>query len=160
MPIDLPVTWNEIHVLSKILCKTLLQSGKTWDRLIAVTRGGMVPACLVARELDIRVIDTVSVKSYDHQSQTEATILKMPENIGTGRNCLIIDDLSDTGNTFKALRKSLPDATYACLHVKPLGKPQTDYFATEVTQDTWIYLPWEDQDFPPHIMNSIGKHLG
>jgi xanthine phosphoribosyltransferase len=160
MPIDLPVTWNEIHVLSKILCKTLVQSGKTRDRLIAVTRGGMVPACLVARELNIRVIDTVSVKSYDHQSQTEATILKMPENIGTGRNCLIIDDLSDTGNTFKALRKSLPDATYACLHVKPLGKPLTDYFAAEVTQDTWIYLPWEDQDFPPHIMSSIGKHLG
>ncbi len=159
MPIDLPVSWNEIHILSKKLCEKLRQSGKTWDRLVAVTRGGMVPACLVARELNIRVIDTVSVKSYDHQSQSAAEVLKMPENIGTGKNCLIIDDLSDTGNTFKALRQLLPDATYACLHVKPQGKPQTDYYAVEVTQDTWIFLPWEDQDFPPHIMDAIGEHL-
>jgi len=159
MPIDLPVSWNEIHVLSKTLCKSLRESGHKWDRLIAVTRGGMVPACLVARELDIRVIDTISVKSYDHQSQSEAKVLKMPEGIGSGQNCLIVDDLSDTGNTFKAIRQMLPDATYACLHVKPSGKPFADYFATEVTQDTWIYLPWEDQDFPPHIMDAIGGHL-
>lgn len=160
MPIDLPVSWNEIHVLSKVLCKSLRESQKSWNRCVAVTRGGMIPACLVARELDIRVIDTISVQSYDHQLQSAAKVLNMPENIGTGENCLIVDDLSDTGNTFKALRDLLPDATYACLHVKPMGKPQTDFYATEVTQDTWIYLPWEDQDFPPHIMNTIGQHLG
>lgn len=159
MPVDLPVTWNEIHCLSKTLCDNLRASGKTWDRLIAVTRGGMVPACLVAREMNIRVIDTISVQSYDHQAQSEAKVLKMPEGVGTGKNCLIVDDLSDTGNTFKALRQMLPDATYACLHVKPAGKPLTDYYATEVTQDTWIYLPWEDQDFPPHVMDAIGGHL-
>ena len=159
MPVDLPVSWNEIHVLSKVVSAKLAESGQTWDRLIAVTRGGMVPACLVARELDIRVIDTVSVKSYDHQTQSEAKVLKMPEDIGTGKGCLIVDDLSDTGNTFKALRAMLPDATYACLYAKPEGKPFTDFYALETTQDTWIYLPWEDQDFPPHIMDAIGGHL-
>lgn len=159
MPTDLPVTWNEIHVLSKTVSDILRRSEQSWDRLIAVTRGGMVPACLVARELDIRTIDTISVKSYDHQSQSAAQILKSPENLGTGKGCLIIDDLSDTGNTFKALRQILPDATYACLYVKPQGQPQTDFYAAEVTQDTWIYLPWEDQDFPPHIMDVLGKHL-
>lgn len=159
MPVDLPVSWNEIHILSKTLCEKLRVSGQKWDRLIAVTRGGMVPACLVARELDIRVIDTVSVQSYDHQAQSEARVLNMPADIGTGKNCLIVDDLSDTGNTFKALRALLPDATYACLHTKPAGKPYTDFYASETTQDTWIYLPWEDQDFPPHIMDAIGGHL-
>lgn len=159
MSIDLPVSWNEIHVLSKILCRQLRSSGQKWERLIAVTRGGMVPACLVARELDIRIIDTVSIKSYDHQTQSAATVLKMPDGIGTGQNCLIIDDLSDTGNTFKALRRILPDATYACIYVKPEGKAVTDFYASETTQDTWIYLPWEDQDFPPHIMQAIGAHL-
>jgi xanthine phosphoribosyltransferase len=159
MPVDLPVSWNEIHILSKAVSTQLRDSGKKWDRLIAVTRGGMVPACLVARELDIRVIDTVSVKSYDHQTQSEAKVLKMPEDIGTGKNCLIVDDLSDTGNTFKALRALLPDATYACLYAKPSGKPFTDFWARETTQDTWIYLPWEDQDFPAHIMDAIGGHL-
>lgn len=159
MPVDLPVSWNEIHILSKQVSGKLRESGQTWDRLIAVTRGGMVPACLVARELDIRVIDTVSVKSYDHQTQSDAQVLKMPEDIGAGENCLIVDDLSDTGNTFKALRALLPKATYACLYAKPAGKPFTDFYAVETTQDTWIYLPWEDQDFPPHIMDAIGTHL-
>lgn len=159
MPTDLPVSWVDIHLSAKKLSSTLLQSGQTWSRLIAVTRGGMVPACLVARDLDIRVIDTVSVKSYDHQSQSAAQVLKHPDKIGSGKGCLIIDDLADTGNTFRALRSNFPDATYACLYVKPQGKPTADFYATEVTQDTWIYFPWEDQDFPPHIMDAIGEHL-
>lgn len=159
MPIDLPVSWLEIHVMAKRLSANLKQSGQKWDRIIAVTRGGMVPACLIARDLDVRVIDTVSVQSYDHQTQSDAKVLKFPHDIGQGDSCLIIDDLSDTGNTFKALRKSFPKASYGCLYVKPDGKPQADFFAAEVTQDTWIYLPWEDQDFPPHIMDKIGGHL-
>jgi xanthine phosphoribosyltransferase len=159
MPVDFPVSWIDIHTTAKTLSRALRASGTEWSRLIAVTRGGMVPACLVARDLDIRVIDTASVKSYDHQTQSAAQVLNMPHDVGTGKGCLIIDDLSDTGNTFKALREMLPDATYACLYVKPAGKPYTDYYADEVTQDTWIYLPWEDQDFPPHIMDAIGGHL-
>ncbi|MDY0029600.1 MAG: xanthine phosphoribosyltransferase [Pseudobdellovibrionaceae bacterium] len=159
MPIDLPVSWQEIHCLSKKLTSKLRASGQSWNTVIAVTRGGMVPACLVARDLDIRVIETVCVESYAHQDQSEAKILYAPQNLGTGKGCLIVDDLSDTGNTFKALRKAYPDATYVCLHVKPKGKPLADFYADETTQDTWIYLPWEDQDFPPHIMERIGAHL-
>ena len=159
MPTDLPVSWTEIHVLSKALCHKLRQSGQSWNRVIAVTRGGMVPACLVARELDIRVIDTISIQSYDHQSQSEARVLKMPTDLGQGEKCLVVDDLSDTGNTFKLIKSLLPMATTACLHLKPEGTGNTDFFATAASQDTWIYLPWEDQDFPPHIMNSIGTHL-
>lgn len=115
---------KSIHSLKHFVRHYRVRS-KKWDRVIAVTRGGMVPACLVARELDIRVIDTISVKSYDHQSQSRAEVLKLPEGAGSGKNCLIVDDLSDTGNTFKAIRQILPDATYACLHTKPTGKPFT-----------------------------------
>lgn len=159
MPTDFPVSWTDVHIATKSLSANLSASGKSWDRVIAVTRGGMVPACLVARDLDIRIIDTVSVKSYDHQAQTAAQIIKSPDNIGTGTSCLIVDDLADTGNTFRALRNQYPDATYACLYVKPEGKPTADYYAFETAQDCWIYLPWEDQDFPPHIVDAIGGHL-
>ncbi len=159
MPVDLPVSWTEVHCMTKKLSSVLRDAGQDWSRVIAVTRGGMIPACLVAQDLGIRVIDTVSVKSYDHQNQSAAEVLKKLENIGTGAGCLIVDDLSDTGNTFKALRAMYPDATYACLYVKPQGKPQADFYAAEVTQDTWIYCPWEDNDFPPHIMDAIGSHL-
>lgn len=165
MPVDFPVSWIDIHRASKKLIANLKAQtqdktqGEKWDRVIAVTRGGMVPACLVARDLDIRRIDTISVKSYDHQSQTAAEVLSMPQGIDRGAGCLIVDDLSDTGNTFKALRALLPEATYICLYVKPQGKPLADCYATEVAQDCWIYFPWEDQDFPPHIMDAIGSHL-
>ena len=159
MPVDFPVSWTDIHIISKQLSARLKAQNTSWSRIIAVTRGGMIPACLVARDLDIRRIDTVSVKSYDHQSQTAAEVLSMPHDIGRGAGCLIVDDLSDTGNTFKALRAMFPDATYACLYVKPQGKLHADVYVTEVSQDTWIYLPWEDQDFPPHIMDAIGSHL-
>ena len=156
---DLPLSWQDVHILAKKLTSRIKESGQEWDRVIAITRGGLVPACLVARDLDIRVIETVCVESYAHQDQSEAKILYEPSNLGTGKGCLFVDDLSDTGNTFKALRKHYPEANFVCLHVKPVGKPLADFYAEEVSQDTWIYLPWEDQDFPPHIMDKIGSHL-
>ena len=158
MPIDYPLTWQDVHVAAKALSERLRAAG-SWDKIIAVTRGGLVPACLVARDLDIRTIETISIKSYDHQAQSEISVLKAPADCGDGTGCLVVDDLADTGNTFRAIRRLLPNATYACLYVKPQGKPTADHFVTEVTQDTWIYLPWEDQDFPPAIRDEIGAHL-
>lgn len=158
MPVDYPLTWQDIHVTAKQLSEKLRAAG-TWTKLIAVTRGGMVPACLVARDLDIRTIETISIKSYDHQAQSEISVMKAPADCGDGTGCLVIDDLADTGNTFRTIRALLPNATYACLYVKPQGKPTADHYVTEVSQDTWIYLPWEDQDFPPNIRDEIGAHL-
>lgn len=159
MPHDLAINWQDIHLAAKTLSRNLEGKGQHWDRIIAVTRGGMVPACLVARDLDIRVIDTISVASYAHQDQSAAKVLKLPEGCGDGLGCLVIDDLSDTGNTFKTIRDLLPKATFGCLYVKPAGKPMAHAYAKEYPQDTWIYFPWEDQDFPPHIMDQIGEHL-
>lgn len=159
MPVEYPLTWQEIHATAKLLSRRLQQSGAAWEKIVAVTRGGLVPACLIARDLDIRTIDTISIKSYDHQAQSEVAVLKSPTDCGDGTGILIVDDLADTGNTFRAIRTLLPKATYACLYVKPEGKPSADYFVTEVSQDTWIYFPWEDQDFPPNILASHGSHL-
>ena len=119
--------------------------GSGWKAVVAVTRGGMVPAMVVARELDLRVVETISVKSYDHQVQSEAKILKEPAEvyIGKGDGILIVDDLVDTGNTFQAIRKKYPKAHYAAVYAKPLGKESLDTFITEVSQDTWIFFPWD-----------------
>lgn len=159
MPTDVPFSWTKIHSDTKALCEDLKETGKEWKAVVAVTRGGMVPACIVARDLDIRELDTISVSSYDYQSQSEARIGKAPEGIEDGEGYLIVDDLSDTGKTFNALRQMFPKATFACVYVKPKGKATADYYVTEVSQDSWIYFPWEDQEFPPHIMDEIGSHL-
>ena len=56
---------------------------------------------------------------------------------------LIIDDLVDTGKTARMVRDMLPKAHFATVYAKPKGRPLVDTFITEVSQDTWIYFPWD-----------------
>ena len=101
----------------------------------------MVPATVVARELDIRLIDTVCISSYDDRSQGKLNVLKRAD--GDGEGWLIVDDLVDTGVTAKAVRAMLPKAHFATVYAKPAGRPLVDTFVTEVSQDTWILFPWD-----------------
>jgi xanthine phosphoribosyltransferase len=135
-----PVSWEQLHRDAKALAWRLAERGP-WQAIIAVTRGGLVPAAIVARELEVRLIDTVCISSYDHQDQGKARVLKSVEGNGTG--LLIIDDLVDTGRTAEIVRKMLPNAHFATVYAKPAGRPLVDTFITEVSQDTWIYFPWD-----------------
>ena len=137
---NFPVSWEELHRNAKALAWRLIDQGP-WEGIIAVTRGGLVPAAIVARELEIRLIDTVCVSSYDHKDQREARVLKNFE--GDGAGWLIIDDLVDTGKTAEVLRRMIPKAHFATIYAKPAGRPMVDTFVTEVSQDTWIYFPWD-----------------
>lgn len=137
-----PVSWDEIHRHSKLLAWRLLEKGP-WTGVAAVARGGLVPACVVARELDIRLVETICIASYDHQTQGEARILKGLEAFGDGAGWLVVDDLVDTGNTFRILREKLPKAHFAAVYAKPQGIPHCDTWITEVSQDTWILFPWD-----------------
>ncbi|MEO0915088.1 MAG: phosphoribosyltransferase family protein, partial [Pseudomonadota bacterium] len=78
------ISWDQIHRDSRALAWRLEKEGTgpegTWKGVVAITRGGMAPAMIVARELDIRTVDTISVKSYDHQTQAEAKVLKSPDD--------------------------------------------------------------------------------
>lgn len=142
------VSWDQLHRDARALAWRLDGQGPdegTWRAVVAITRGGMAPAMIIARELDIRVVDTISVKSYDHQSQNEAKIIKTPDAsvIGDGTGILVIDDLVDTGKTIEVVRKSMPKAHVATIYAKPMGRQQVDSFITEVSQDTWIFFPWD-----------------
>mgnify|MGYP005687924737 FL=1 len=142
------VSWDQLHRDARALAWRLDGQGPdegTWRAVVAITRGGMAPAMIIARELDIRIVDTISVKSYDHQSQNEAKIIKTPDAsvIGDGTGILVIDDLVDTGKTLEVVRKSMPKAHVATIYAKPMGRQQVDSFITEVSQDTWIFFPWD-----------------
>ena len=137
-----PVSWEELHRNSKALAWRLSEL-KPYKGIIAVTRGGLVPAAIVARELDIRLIDTVCVLSYNQKTKGEVNVLKHANIANDGKEWLIVDDLVDTGETIKAIRLSLPNAHYATVYAKPSGREQVDTFVTEVSQDTWIYFPWD-----------------
>jgi len=143
------VSWDQIHRDSRALAWRLDHQGPlaggAWKAVVAITRGGMAPAMIVSRELDIRMVDTVSVKSYDHQTQSEPRVIKSPdmEVVGDGEGVLIVDDLVDTGKTLEVVRKLMPKAHFATVYAKPKGKPQVDTYITEVSQDTWIFFPWD-----------------
>ncbi len=125
-----------------------------WKAVVALTRGGMAPAMIVSRELDIRLVDTISVKSYNHQTQTQPEVIKSPDMalVGDGTGVLIVDDLVDTGRTLEVVRDLLPKAHFATVYAKPKGRPMVDTFITEVSQDTWIYFPWDmGYSFQPPI---------
>lgn len=142
------VSWDQIHRDSRALAWRLDGKGPdggAWKAVVGITRGGLVPAAIVCRELDIRVIDTISVKSYSHQAQSEARVIKAPQAdlMGDGTGILIVDDLVDTGKTLELVRRLYPKAHFATVYAKPQGKPMVDSYITEVSQDTWIFFPWD-----------------
>jgi xanthine phosphoribosyltransferase len=141
-----PVSWDQFHRDSRALAWRLA-SEKGLRAVVCITRGGLVPAAIVARELGIRVVETVSIASYgEDRQQGELKVLKgiTPELLeGQGEGVLIVDDLVDTGATMKVVRGLLPKAHVATVYAKPLGRPLVDTFVTEVSQDTWIYFPWD-----------------
>ena len=142
------VSWDQLHRDARALAWRLDGKGPingNWHAVVAITRGGMAPAMIIARELDIRIVDTISVKSYNYQSQTEPKIIKTPDDlvVQDGTGILIIDDLVDTGKTLEVVRGLMPKAHVATVYAKPMGRTQVDTFITEVSQDTWIFFPWD-----------------
>lgn len=142
-----PVSWDQFHRDARALAWRISGTGNGWKAIVCITRGGLVPAAIIARELGIRVIETVCVASYhDYTTQGDIQVLKEVDDkllADDGEGILIVDDLTDTGKTAGLVRAMLPKAHFATVYAKPKGRPLVDTFVTEVSQDTWIYFPWD-----------------
>jgi xanthine phosphoribosyltransferase len=142
-----PVSWDQFHRDARALAWRLADNGQEWRAMVCITRGGLVPAAIISRELNIRMIETVCIASYhDYDTQGQMKLLKgiSPEIARDGgEGVLIVDDLTDTGKTAAEVRAMLPKAHFAAVYAKPKGRPMVDTFVTEVSQDTWIYFPWD-----------------
>ncbi|MDX7949612.1 xanthine phosphoribosyltransferase [Lichenihabitans sp. Uapishka_5] len=155
-PKAFPVSWDQFHRDARALAWRLSASGP-FDAMVCITRGGLVPAAIVSRELGIRLIETVCIASYhDYQTQGGLQVIKTVADtvraLDRGSKVLVVDDLVDTGKTVQMVREMLPGAHYATVYAKPLGRPLVDTFITEVSQDTWIYFPWDlGYSFQPPI---------
>jgi xanthine phosphoribosyltransferase len=148
-PKAFPVSWDQFHRDARALAWRLADKGP-FEALICITRGGLVPAAIVSRELGLRLIETVCVASYhEYDQQGALRVLKeISPSIravgdGQGKGVLVVDDLTDTGKTARVIREVLPRAHFATVYAKPQGVPTIDTFVTEVSQDTWIYFPWD-----------------
>jgi xanthine phosphoribosyltransferase len=144
---EIIISWVELHRDARYLSE-LLHQKDPWKGIIAVTRGGLVPAALVARELDIRLVDTICVTSYDAgaagaAAQVQGSVKVLKGVAGDGDGYLLIDDLVDTGRTAQLVRQLLPRAYFATLYAKPLGRPIVDTCVKEFKQNKWIHFPWD-----------------
>ncbi len=137
-----PVSWEQLHRDARALSWRLMEKGP-WSGIIAITRGGLVPTAIIARELAIRLIDTICIASYDGKHRGAVQILK--STLENGEGWLLVDDLVDTGKTAKSVRELVPKAHFATIYAKPAGRPLVDTFMTEVSQDTWILFPWDSE---------------
>ncbi|MGA9599885.1 MAG: xanthine phosphoribosyltransferase [Methylocystis sp.] len=143
---SLHLSWDQFHADTRALAHRLAEHGG-FSAIAAVSRGGLFPAGVIARELGIRVIETICVVSY-HEETTrgEIAVLKsLSEDIlaRPAGEVLIVDDLVDTGRTAKVVRAQLPGAFFATVYAKPLGLPLVDAHVREILQETWIYFPWD-----------------
>jgi xanthine phosphoribosyltransferase len=139
-----PVSWDQFHRDTRALAWRLSGAGP-FEVIVTITRGGLVPAAIVARELGIRIIETISISSYRDRKQAEIVVLKSitAEILKRESGVLVVDDLVDTGATARIVRDLLPAAHFAAVYAKPQGRPLVDTFITEVSQDTWIDFPWD-----------------
>jgi xanthine phosphoribosyltransferase len=164
-----PVSWDQFHRDARALAWRLADKGP-FEAIVCITRGGLVPAAIVARELNLRLVETVCVASYDETvegPENAQGALKVLKTIapsiaavgdGRGKGVLLVDDLTDTGNTARVVRQMLPNAHFATVYAKPAGAPLCDTFVTEVSQDTWIYLPWDlDLQYARPIGASVAR---
>ena len=144
---EIIISWVELHRDARYLSEVLHAKGD-WKGIIAVTRGGLIPAALVARELDIRLVDTICVTSYDAgaagaAAQVQGSVRVLKGVTGNGEGYLLIDDLVDTGRTAQVVRQLLPKAYFATLYAKPAGRAIVDTCVKEFKQNKWIHFPWD-----------------
>ncbi len=138
------VTWDQLHRDARALAWRLMGLGP-FNGIVAISRGGLIPAAIVARELDLRLVESVCVVTYQDETRGEPLVTKAPVAAGDGDGFLIVDDLVDSGTTARVVRGLLPKAHFACVYAKPAGRPAVDSFVTEVSQDTWILFPWDTE---------------
>ncbi|EGS0283284.1 xanthine phosphoribosyltransferase [Salmonella enterica subsp. enterica serovar Enteritidis] len=134
------VTWDMLQIHARKLASRLMPS-EQWKGIIAVSRGGLVPGALLARELGIRHVDTVCISSYDHDNQRELKVLKRAEGDGGAAG---IDQIVDDDKAFAvAIREMYPKAHFVTIFAKPAGRPLVDDYVIDIPQNTWIEQPWD-----------------
>ncbi|HEX4172381.1 MAG TPA: xanthine phosphoribosyltransferase [Acetobacteraceae bacterium] len=147
------VSWDQLHRDARALAWRMMDKGP-FTGIVAITRGGLIPAAIIARELDVRLVESVSIVTYaagssgtliEEEQGGTPVVIKPPAAAGDGSGFLIVDDLVDTGTTARVVRGLLPRAHFASVYAKPAGRDAVDDYITEVSQDTWILFPWDTE---------------
>jgi len=152
------LSWQEIEQLVDVVMHKV--DGE-FDALLCVTRGGMVPACLLSERMEIRNILAAAVMFYTGEGRTLArpVFLQFPGDPHlAGKRILVVDDVWDSGRTIVAVKERIErvggEPRTAVLHYKPTHSAFPtmcpDYYAAEV--DGWIVYPWDPSRLAANAM--------
>lgn len=147
------LTWEGFGTASRELAQTIADSGFVPEIIIAVARGGLLPAGALSYSLGVKLSDAINVEFYTDVEETlPDPVLLAPlldtENIA-GKNLLVVDDVADSGRTLALvidlLKKDGADVRSAVIYGKPRSVVKPDYVWRHT--DQWIVFPWSAE--PP-----------
>ena len=138
------MSWNEIHSAARVIYESLRETFAP-TAILAVTRGGLIPAALFAYFFDVKKISVVGMERlgtedggrYVHRLNDFPSYSEEEQE-----TLLIVDDVADTGITAEVVRQFYPKAKIVTLSAKPAGRDKVDRYSILVPQNTWIVFPW------------------
>jgi len=143
------VSWERFYNLCRKLVFDIRESGFQPDIIVAIGRGGYVPARILSDYLDIMNLASFKIEHYlGAQKKGVAAIrYSLPEEV-EGRRVLLVDDVSDSGDTFSVAHDHVYERIHpdeiktAVLHHKIVSSYEPDFYAEKVMQWRWIIYPW------------------
>ncbi len=138
------MSWNQIHSAARVNYESLRETFAPTS-ILAITRGGLIPAALFAYFFDVKKISVVGMERigtedggrYVHRLNDFPSYSEEEQE-----TLLIVDDVADTGITAEVVRQFYPKAKIVTLSAKPAGRDKVDRYSIVVPQDTWIVFPW------------------
>ncbi len=140
------ITWEEIQHWSDILAEKIAADCANLEQatLVAVSRGGLIPAQLIAYKLNIRDVRVMKLISYTDQGTREDIKDISTDRLFDGSDVYFIDDLADSGATVDYIRKKFPSARICTLLMKTCCQKEPDICArTGINAANWLVFPWD-----------------
>lgn len=156
----LHITWKKIQYLVEDIANKIENDDLRIDLIIAISRGGFVPARILSDQLRVKKLTCIQIEYYDsiNKNKSEPNLI-FPLNLDvSGYHVLLVDDVSDSGKSLISALKHIQDkgtksVKTATVHIKPWTKFIPDYFSEEV--DKWIIYPWEIKE----SLNEIAQNM-
>lgn len=160
-------SWNQMYELAEKTVNKINKSGYKPDKIIAITRGGWVPAMMFSDLLGNRDMLSLKIEHWTYTAKKEAeAVLKYPiqTDLG-GQKILLVDDLTDSGDSIalalEDIKKHNPkEIRTATLIHKKQSKIKPDYYAKQKNRWEWIILPWNINEDILHLSSEIIKEEG
>ena len=141
------ILWDEVKSLSDELAQKIKSHCEDLSSatLVAVSRGGLVPAQLIAYKLNIKDIRIMKLASYSDKNERSNIVDSSTDRLYDGRNVYVIDDLADSGETIRYIRQNYPSSNICTMLVKTCCSHAPDITTSKVVEEgTWLVFPWDE----------------